>query len=56
MYKNYLKRVVDFLCSMLGLIVSAPAFIVIAVLIKLSSKGPFSFSRNGWARMAKSLK
>lgn len=43
MYKNYLKRIMDFLCSLLGLIVLAPVFIVIAVLIKISSKGPVFF-------------
>ena len=56
MYKNYLKRVVDFLCSMLGLIVSAPAFIVIAVLIKLSSKGPVFFFQERLGKNGKVFK
>lgn len=47
-----LKRIFDLICSILGLIVLAPLFIVIALLIKLTSPGPVFFrqirvGRNG---------
>lgn len=35
-----LKRVFDFLCSLIGLLLLSPVFICIAILIKLDSKGP----------------
>lgn len=38
-----MKRVFDFICSILGLIFFSPLFIVIALLIKFTSKGPVFF-------------
>lgn len=37
------KRIIDFLASFLGLIILSPFFLLIAVLIKLDSKGPALF-------------
>lgn len=37
------KRIFDFLLSLLGLIILSPLFLIIAVLIKLDSKGPVFF-------------
>jgi lipopolysaccharide/colanic/teichoic acid biosynthesis glycosyltransferase len=37
------KRSFDFVCSLCGLIVLSPAFVVIAALIKLEDKGPVFF-------------
>lgn len=37
------KRVFDFLFSFLGILVSMPAFIIVALAIKLDSKGPVLF-------------
>ena len=45
MYRYYIKRIIDFLLSLCGLIVLAPAFLVLIVWIKLDSKGPVFFKQ-----------
>ena len=42
MYK-YLKRPLDFLISLIALVILSPIFFIIAVWIKLNSKGPVFF-------------
>lgn len=43
MYKHFLKRVIDFILSLIGFIVLSPVFIILCVWIKLDSKGPIFF-------------
>lgn len=43
MYKHFLKRVIDFIVSLIGLIVLSPVFIILCIWIKLDSKGPIFF-------------
>ena len=43
MYKHFLKRVIDFILSLIGLIVLSPIFIILCIWIKLDSKGPIFF-------------
>lgn len=43
MYQNYLKRGLDFLLSLLGIIILSPVFLVLCIAIKLDSKGPIIF-------------
>lgn len=45
MYRKYGKRVVDLLLSLIGTFVLAPFMLVIALLIKLDSKGPVLFKQ-----------
>ena len=40
MYKNFGKRIFDFLLSFITLIFISPVFIIVAILIKIDSKGP----------------
>ena len=40
-----LKRMFDFISSLIGLIIFLPILIIIAVAIKLDSKGPIVFGR-----------
>lgn len=42
---EFLKRLMDIICSMSALIVLAPILIVVAILIKIESKGPLIFSQ-----------
>lgn len=42
-YKRFLKRVIDFILSLIGLIVLSPVFIILCIWIKLDSKGPIFF-------------
>ena len=45
MYKHFLKRIIDFVLSLIGLIVLSPVFIILCVWIKLDSKGPIFFKQ-----------
>ena len=45
MYKHCLKRVIDFILSLLGLIILSPVLLIIAIAIKLDSKGPVFFKQ-----------
>lgn len=40
-----IKRVIDVVCSFLGVLVLSPLFIIIAIIIKSTSKGPVFFSQ-----------
>ena len=45
MYKHFCKRVIDFILSLIGLIVLSPVFLVLAIWIKLDSKGSVFFTQ-----------
>ncbi|EOL49387.1 sugar transferase [Enterococcus caccae] len=45
MYKQNLKRMIDIILSMLGLIILSPLFLAIIIAIKLDSKGPVFFKQ-----------
>ncbi|MFY8331098.1 sugar transferase [Vagococcus carniphilus] len=50
MYKNGLKRVIDFVLSLIGIIVLSPVFLILVVAIKLDSKGPVIFKQKRIAK------
>ena len=43
---NFLKRMMDIVGALLGLIILSPLLIIIAILIKVDSKGPVIFSQD----------
>lgn len=45
MYKKGLKRIVDFLLSLLGIIVLSPILLILVIAIKIDSKGPVIFTQ-----------
>lgn len=45
MYKNFLKRLIDIVISLLFLVVLSPIFLITAIAIKISSKGPVIFTQ-----------
>lgn len=45
MFNEIVKRVFDFTASLIGCIILTPVFIIIAILIKLDSKGPVFFKQ-----------
>ena len=45
MYKNYLKRPIDFILSLIGLIVLSPVFLIVIIAIRLDSKGSVLFTQ-----------
>ena len=40
-----IKRLIDVICSFIGVVVLSPLFIIIAIIIKATSKGPVFFSQ-----------
>lgn len=45
MYKTFLKRTIDFVLSLIGLIVLSPVFLIIAIAIKIDDPGPVLFKQ-----------
>ncbi len=45
MYRNFFKRMIDVVLSLIGIVVLLPVFIVVALLIKIDSKGPVLFKQ-----------
>ena len=45
MYKSIFKRLIDFVLSLVGLIVLSPIFLVLCIWIKLDSRGPIFFKQ-----------
>ena len=41
----YIKRIIDFICSLLALIILSPIFLILIIAIKLDSKGPVLFKQ-----------
>ena len=50
MYKHFLKRMIDLIMSFFGIIVLALPMLVIAIAIKLDSRGPVIFSQKRYGR------
>ena len=48
-----IKRLIDIICSFVGILVLSPLFIVIAIIIKFTSKGPVFFSQKRVGRNGK---
>jgi sugar transferase (PEP-CTERM system associated) len=44
-YTTRIKRVLDFIVSILGLLISLPIIIITAIIIKITSKGPIFFNQ-----------
>ncbi|WP_391207670.1 sugar transferase [Psychrobacillus sp. L4] len=44
-YKKYLKRVMDIICSGLALLILSPIFLIIALTIRLDTRGPVIFTQ-----------
>lgn len=43
MYKHFFKRLIDFILSLIALIILSPILLIVALLIKIDSKGPVFF-------------
>lgn len=55
-YDSYIKRLMDAFLSILGLMVLAPLFLILAFLIKLDSKGPVFFAQDRVGKKGKVFK
>ncbi|MFS0988774.1 sugar transferase [Enterococcus casseliflavus] len=45
MYKDGLKRIIDFILSLMGIVVLSPVLLLLCLAIKLDSKGPIIFKQ-----------
>ena len=45
MYKNGIKRVIDFILALCGLVILSPIFIILCIWIKIDSRGPILFKQ-----------
>lgn len=46
MYKNFFKRFIDILLSLLALIILSPVLVLVAILVRIKLGGPVLFSQN----------
>ena len=53
---NKKKKIIDFSLSAVALVILSPLLLIVAILIKLESKGPVIFSQKRVGLMEKSLK
>ena len=44
-YERHIKRIQDFLCALLALIVLSPVFVIIAILVKIKLGSPILFKQ-----------
>ena len=56
LYEKYIKRFLDFVLSLLALIVLMPVMLVIAIIIKIDSKGPIFFLQERLGKNGKVFK
>ena len=55
-YKKYIKRLFDIIISLFGIIIAAIPMLIIAILIKLDSKGPVLFKQERIGKNGKVFK
>lgn len=53
---KFFKRVIDVVCSLVGLLVLSPVLIIVSILIKLESDGPIIFSQDRIGYMGQKFK
>lgn len=56
MYAHYIKRIIDFMLALLGLIILSPLYLVIIIAIKLDSKGAVLFEQERMAQHKQTFK
>ncbi len=55
-YYRYVKRLLDIMLSLFGILMLSPVFVVISLIIKFTSKGPILFSQNRVGKDGKEFK
>lgn len=53
---DFVKRVFDIVCSLIGLIVLSPVFIILSILVKTTSEGPVFFALKRVGKGGKTIK
>lgn len=53
---DFVKRVLDIVCSLIALILLSPAFLILAILVKATSEGPVFFAHRRVGKGGKEIK
>lgn len=53
MYRKYMKRIIDFILALCGIILLSPVFVLTSIIIKIESKGPIIFKQERLGRGGK---
>ena len=56
MYRKYVKRILDFVIALVGFIITLPISLILAIAIKLDSKGPVIFAQERTGYKGKNFK
>ena len=56
MYAKYIKRLLDLILSLIALVVLSPIMLIVAILIKIDSKGPVFFLQERLGKNGKVFK
>ena len=56
MYKTIIKRIIDFLLSLIGLIVLLPVYLIVSIAILIDNPGPVFFTQKRVGKKMKSFK
>ena len=56
MYKLFFKRLIDIICSLVGLIVFSPILVIVALLVRLNLGSPIFFTQNRLGNNGKEFK
>ena len=56
MYKLFFKRLIDIICSLVGLIVFSPILVIVALLVRLNLGSPIFFTQNRLGKNGKEFK
>ncbi|MGM0777901.1 MAG: sugar transferase [Bacillota bacterium] len=55
MYKNFIKRIIDLIICIFGLMIFVPLYVIIGILIKLEDKGPIFYKAERIGKYSKSF-
>ena len=55
MYAKYIKRILDFILSLIALIVLSPVLLVVAILVRIKLGSPIIFNNNAQEKTKKYL-
>lgn len=56
MYKLFFKRLIDIICSLVGLIVFSPILVIVALLVRINLGSPIFFTQNRLGKNGKEFK
>ena len=56
MYQNYIKRMIDFIMALIGIIILSPILLILSIIIKVTSPGPIYLNKIESEKIMSNLK